>query len=105
MAIETLRANKLQSGLTVLGVVIGTALSTFVAHLFADSLGTGAGGRITRHLPLINGLAASVPAQGITTLATAASVFCTWKRAAPPSVSGTSSTVDRSKGRAAFEEM
>lgn len=27
---------------TVLGVVIGTALSTFVAHLFADSLGSGA---------------------------------------------------------------
>ncbi|MDP1805268.1 MAG: S8 family serine peptidase, partial [Acidimicrobiales bacterium] len=33
-----------------------------------------AGGRITRHLPIINGLAASVPAQGITTLATAAGV-------------------------------
>jgi serine protease AprX len=33
-----------------------------------------AGGRITRHLPLINGLAASVPAQGITTLATAGGV-------------------------------
>ena len=33
-----------------------------------------AGGRITRHLPLINGLAASVPARGITTLATAGGV-------------------------------
>src|SRR5687768_18622756 len=33
-----------------------------------------AGGRTTRHLPLINGLAASVPAQGITTLATAGGV-------------------------------
>ena len=33
-----------------------------------------AGGRVTRHLPLINGLAASVPAQGITTLATAGGV-------------------------------
>jgi serine protease AprX len=33
-----------------------------------------AGGRITRHLPLINGLAAAVPAQGITTLATAGGV-------------------------------
>jgi serine protease AprX len=33
-----------------------------------------AGGLITRHLPLINGLAASVPAQGITTLATAGGV-------------------------------
>jgi subtilisin family serine protease len=33
-----------------------------------------AGGRITRHLPIINGLAASVPAQAITTLASAGGV-------------------------------
>ena len=33
-----------------------------------------AGGRITKHLPLINGLAASVPARGITTIATAGGV-------------------------------